>query len=104
VLPTGIPSSQRQWQDRFQQLDDVIVVYLTADLETCLERNRRRDEPIEERAAHIIWCEFHEPDADVTIDVRDRSPAAVVDRILDVVASRPGDCRLTAPDPGQEPR
>jgi shikimate kinase len=31
---------KRQWQEQFRSLDDVTIVYLKADLETCLDRNR----------------------------------------------------------------
>lgn len=73
---------KRRWQRQFQALEDVVVVYLTADLETCLERNRRREEQVDEEAVHIIWREFDPPDADVTIETADRSPDSVVDAIL----------------------
>lgn len=72
---------KRTWQERFRTLPDVVVVYLEAELETCLERNRRRSDPIDEAAIHIIWHEFDEPDADVTIDVNERSPNEVVNRL-----------------------
>lgn len=73
---------KRAWQERFDRLPDVRVVYLDATLETCLERNRRRDNPLDEAAVHIIWHEFDVPDADVTVDVNERSPEAVVDRLV----------------------
>ncbi len=73
---------KQEWQERFQRLDDAVLVWLHADLETCLDRNRRRAEPIDDRAVHIIWREFHDPDADLTTDVTDCSPANVVDLIL----------------------
>lgn len=73
---------KRRWQSQFHALEDVVIVYLTADLETCLERNRQRDDQVEEEAVHIIWREFDEPDADVIIDTEDRSPESVVDTIL----------------------
>ncbi|WP_227375955.1 AAA family ATPase [Haladaptatus halobius] len=73
---------KREWLRRFRALDDAVVVYLEADLETCLERNRERDDPIEERAVHIIWYEFEEPNADVTIDATRTTPERAVERIL----------------------
>ena len=73
---------KRPWQARFQRLDDVFVVQLEANLETCLERNRRREEPIDDQAVHIVWREFAEPEADLTVDVTDCPPPAVVDRIV----------------------
>ena len=79
---------KRKWQARFQRLDDVVLVWLRADLETCLDRNQRRAEPIDERAVHIIWREFHEPDADVTVDVSETPPAAVVAELVEPLVSR----------------
>jgi len=89
---------KRRFQEQFASLGDVVFVYLEADLETCLERNRRRADPIEERAVHIIWHEFDEPDADVAVDVNERSPEAVVDDVLAALA----DLRPDWPRPGAE--
>jgi len=74
---------KRKWQDRFADLPDVVVVYLKASLDTCLERNRMREDPISEQAIHVIWKEFEEPDADITITVDGRSPTEIVDRVMD---------------------
>lgn len=73
---------RRSHRERFADLDPV-VVSLRAALETCLERNRRRPpaESIEERAVHIVYREFDEPDADVVVDV-DAPPGEVADRVL----------------------
>lgn len=73
---------KRRWQERFDRLPDVRVVYLDATLETCLERNRRRGNPLDEVSVHVVWREFDEPDADVTVDVNERSPDEVVDRVV----------------------
>lgn len=89
---------KRRFQERFASLDDVVFVYLDADLETCLERNRRRADAIEERAVHIIWHEFDEPDADVAVDVTGRSAAAVVDDVWAALA----DLRTDWPSVGNE--
>lgn len=72
---------KRQWQERFRQLDDLVIVYLRANTETCLERNRERSQPIAERAIHIICAEFDDPDAEITVDVTERSPQDVVNLI-----------------------
>ncbi|MFB6303680.1 MAG: AAA family ATPase [Haloferacaceae archaeon] len=74
---------KRKWQTRFERLEDVAVVHLRADLETCLERNRRREAPIDEAGVHVVWREFDEPDADVVVDVAGRSPEDVVDLLLE---------------------
>jgi tRNA uridine 5-carbamoylmethylation protein Kti12 len=80
---------KREWQARFERLEDVVVVYLQAALETCLERNRQRAAPIDEAAVHIVWREFDEPDADITISVNERSVEAVVDRVLAALDALP---------------
>lgn len=77
---------KREWQVQFQRLSDVVFVYLRADLETCLERNRNREEPIEDRAVHIIWREFDTPRADITIDAGEHSPAEIADRIVSALS------------------
>jgi adenylylsulfate kinase len=82
---------KRRFQEQFASLEDVVFVYLDADLETCLERNRRRPESIEEKAVQIIWHEFHEPDAEVTVDVNDRSVEAVVDDVVAALAALRAD-------------
>ena len=89
---------KRQWQKQFGRLSDVLTVYLAAELDTCLERNREREHPIEEAAVHIVYREFATPDADVTVDVDDLSPAAVVDRVVAALADLPDDRRPAALD------
>lgn len=73
---------KRAWRKRFEQLENVFTVYLQADLETCLERNRQRDAPIDEKAVHIIWHEFEDPTPSLAIDTSDRTPAEVVAAIV----------------------
>ena len=82
---------KRKWQRRFEDLEGVVVVHLRADLETCLERNRNRDTPIEEAAVHIVWREFDEPDADVTLDTTDGSPTELTDRIMETLDALASD-------------
>lgn len=82
---------KRPWQERFEGLDDVMFVYLDTDLDTCLERNRSRDDPIDDEAVHIVWREFDEPDADLTIDTTEQTPASIVDRIVTTIDRRFGD-------------
>ena len=79
---------KRAWQERFQRLEDVFVVHLVADLETCLERNRRREDAIDEQAVHIVWREFDEPEADLVIDVTERSPEEAVARTVAALEAR----------------
>lgn len=79
---------RREWQTLFQRLDDeVLVVYLRAPLETCLARNRERDDQISKQGVHVVWHEFDLPRADVTVDVAERPAEEVVDRIYTELVS-----------------
>lgn len=82
---------ERAWQERFERLEGTVLVYLRADLETCLERNRDRDDPVDETAVHVILGEFDEPDADLVLDVADTSPAEVTDRVVEAIDLPTGD-------------
>lgn len=72
---------RRQWQTRFRTLGDVRFVLVTAGLETCLERNRTRAEPIDEQGVHVVYREFEAPDADLEIDTDSCGPDEAADRI-----------------------
>ncbi|WP_049922444.1 ATP-binding protein [Halopiger djelfimassiliensis] len=78
---------RREWQARFRTLDDVRFVHVTASLETCLERNRTRSDPIDEQGVHVIHREFDEPEAALRIDTDDCSAATAADRIVDAVTA-----------------
>jgi len=86
---------RERWQARFRELEDVYVVRLTASLSTCLERNRRRESPIDEQGVHVVYREFHEPDADATFDTEALSLSETVDRLLERVLAwkRESDAR-----------
>ncbi|SER71030.1 ATP-binding protein [Natrinema salaciae] len=73
---------RRKWQTRFRTLGDVHFVRVTASLETCLERNRERADPIAERGVHVVYREFDEPDAELEIDTDRCSPDDAADRIV----------------------
>ena len=78
---------RREWQTLFQRLDDeVLEVYLRAALETCLARNRARDDRISDRGVRVVWHEFDPPRADVTVDLDERDSEEAVDRILEELA------------------
>ena len=72
---------EQEWRERFRELGDVRVVYVDASLETCLERNREREQSIDEQGVYVIYSEFEEPDADLTIDTDDYGIEAVVEEI-----------------------
>lgn len=71
-----------RWQRAFRTLEDVRFVLVTASLETCLERNRRRSDPIEERGVYVIHHEFAAPDADLVVDTDELSIEEVAERVV----------------------
>ena len=76
---------EREWQVQFRTLafrEDVRFVRVTADLETCLERNRTRGDPIEEQGVHVVYREFDGPEDALEIDTDGTSVDEAVDRIV----------------------
>uniref|UniRef100_UPI0031B83381 ATP-binding protein n=1 Tax=Natrarchaeobius oligotrophus TaxID=3455743 RepID=UPI0031B83381 len=71
---------RREWQRRFRDLPDVRFVRVVASLETCLERNRTREDPIETQGVHVVHREFEPPAADLVLDTDDLSVEAATDR------------------------
>ncbi|ELZ06248.1 hypothetical protein C482_00460 [Natrialba chahannaoensis JCM 10990] len=80
---------RRRWQTRFQSLPDVRFVHVTASLETCLARNRARDEAdrIDEQGVHVVYREFSEPAADVRIETDDCAVSEAVERVAATIRS-----------------
>ncbi|QCC54584.1 ATP-binding protein [Natronorubrum bangense] len=72
---------KRRWQTQFDTLEDVRFVHVTASLETCLERNRSRADPIDEQGVHVVYREFAEPDAALEIDTDDCDVETAVGRL-----------------------
>ncbi|MFW5928378.1 MAG: AAA family ATPase [Thermoplasmatota archaeon] len=70
-------------RDKFRRLDDVIIVWLKAELDTCLKRNEQREEPLEEKVVHIMYQRFEEPDPDLKIETDDMDSEKVVDHIIE---------------------
>jgi adenylylsulfate kinase len=79
---------RREWRERVRRLDEVCIVHVTASLETCLERNRERPEPISETGVHVVYREFEPPRAALTIDTEVIDPDEAVERIADAVEKR----------------
>lgn len=79
---------RREWRERFRGLDEVCVVHVTASLESCLERNRRRSDPISETGVHVIYREFETPRAELTIDTDELSEEEAVDRLYATIEER----------------
>ncbi|MCU4740846.1 AAA family ATPase [Natronoglomus mannanivorans] len=71
-----------RWQRAFRTLEDVRFVLVTASLETCLERNRRRSDPIDEQGVYVVYHEFTEPDADLVVDTDELPVEAVAGRVV----------------------
>lgn len=59
---------ERDRRERFRTLGDVYVVLVTASVETCLARNRAREEPISDTGVHVVHAEFERPRADLVLD------------------------------------
>lgn len=76
---------EREWRERFRGLDELRVVYLTADLETCLERNRKREDPISETGVHAIYWEFELPRADLTVETDELAATAAIARVVQAI-------------------
>ena len=76
---------RRTWQRQFRTLAGVRFVRVAASLETCLERNRERADPIDETGVHVVYREFDAPDADLVVDTDATGPDEAADRIADAV-------------------
>jgi adenylylsulfate kinase len=72
------------WQERFRELGARFVL-VTASLDACLERNRRREDGVDERGLRVVSAEFHPPDADLEIDTDSLAVGPAVDRLYDAV-------------------
>lgn len=70
-----------EWRNRFYRLDDVYEVWVKASLETCLERNRERDDPIPDRAVRTMYDRFEPPRADLVVDTERLAIEGAVDRL-----------------------
>ncbi|ADB59495.1 hypothetical protein Htur_0597 [Haloterrigena turkmenica DSM 5511] len=76
---------EREWQTQFRTLgfrEAIRFVRVTASLETCLERNRTRADPIAEQGVHVIFREFDAPEDALEIDTDETSVGDAVDRIV----------------------
>lgn len=78
---------KREWREKLLNVigprDDVILVYVHCSLETCLKRNRGREDSIPERAIYIIWNKFEEPEnPDISINTDQKTPEEAAEIIL----------------------
>ena len=81
------------WQERFRELGARFVL-VTAPLDARLERNRRRENSIDERGIYVVSAEFHPPDADLVIDTDSLGGGRAVDRLYDAATEW---CERTGP-------
>ncbi|WP_128478324.1 ATP-binding protein [Halorussus pelagicus] len=79
---------EREWQDRFRNLPDAHLIYLTASLETALERNRECKNAISERGVQAMHGKFEKPERpDLTLDTEALSVSEAADAIERYVAT-----------------
>lgn len=76
-----------RWQRAFRTLEDVRFVHVTASLETCLERNGRRADAIDERGVYVIHHEFATPDASLVVDTDQLSAEEVAERVVRAIGA-----------------
>jgi adenylylsulfate kinase len=73
---------RRELQDRFRELPDANLVHLTASREIALERNRTRENSIDERGVYAMFGKFEPPESpDLTLDTGASSVEEVVDAL-----------------------
>ena len=72
---------RREWRNRFYRIDDTYEVWVKASLTTCLERNRRRADPISETGVRTIHGQFEPPRADLELDTETLDVDTALDRL-----------------------
>jgi adenylylsulfate kinase len=76
---------KKHWRDEIFSLageKKVLVVYLSCPLEVCLERNKKREIPIPEKAIHIIHREFEPPSKALSIDTSKFGVEEAISKVL----------------------
>jgi tRNA uridine 5-carbamoylmethylation protein Kti12 len=78
---------KEKWRKELREVvgdrDDIKLVYVQCSLETCLQRNQERGDSIPEKAIHIIWNDFDEPeDPDISINTEKNTSQETVEIIL----------------------
>jgi tRNA uridine 5-carbamoylmethylation protein Kti12 len=81
---------KRSWREQLLNVigsrDEVKLVHVHCSLETCLRRNREREDPIPERAVYIIWNKFEEPvNPDISINTDQKTPEEATEIILQCI-------------------
>lgn len=78
---------KREWRTRFYRLGDTYEVWVRASIETCLDRNRERGEPIPEAGVRDIYGRFEPPRADLELDTETLDVQAATERLEAAVLS-----------------
>ncbi|WP_135805594.1 AAA family ATPase [Halorussus marinus] len=72
----------RATRERFRTLPDAHLVSVAASLETCLKRNRNREDSIDRWGVHAMHADFEVPrDPDLTLDTERRSVEDAIDAL-----------------------
>jgi len=79
---------KEKWRKKIRSVvddsDEITLVYIQCSRETCLQRNSDREDSIQERAIHIIWNEFDEPEKpEITIKTEEKTPDEMVEAIIE---------------------
>lgn len=82
---------KREFRERFRGLDEVYVVHVTASLETCLERNRARTDPISETGVHVVYREFDPVEADLVVDTDELTVEEATERMAGAITDWRGE-------------
>ena len=73
---------RHEYQERFRALPDAHLVYVTASREITLERNREREDSIDESGVYAMFGQFEAPESpDLTLDTDELSVEEAVDAL-----------------------
>lgn len=76
-------------RDRFRTLEDVHIVWVDADRDTCVERDENRADSIDKPAIYVMHSKFEAPEdeADITVDTEAQSVSESVDTVEEAVST-----------------
>lgn len=83
----------KKWREELREViderDKVYLIYVQCSLETCIKRNKEREDSIPEKAIHIIWNKFDIPEnPDIIINTDIIDPEEAVEIILSEIHER----------------
>lgn len=83
---------KKEWRDQILTLvgkEAVLIVYLYCKLETCLERNKKRESSLQKRVIYIINSQMERPEnPDLSINTDEIQPGEAVCQILAKMKTR----------------